>query len=111
MNFKTLKWVLASCIVFAGCSSQELIKPDQTQIDAYVQAHPDLPELDKSCIYDGRFEIGIKQETLFFLLGEPPMIEKIQQPWAMQEKWIYRKGNSKVFILEDKHVVGILEEE
>lgn len=111
MNFKTLKWIFATCVVLAGCGSQELIKPDQTQIDAYVQAHPDLPELDKSCIYDGRFEIGIKQETLFFLLGEPPIIEKVQQPWALQEKWIYKKGNSKVFIIEDKHVVGILEEE
>jgi hypothetical protein len=111
MNFKTLKWIFATCIVLVGCSSRDLIKPDQAQIDAYVQAHPDLPELDKSCIYDGRFEIGIKQETLFFLLGEPPIIEKVQQPWALQEKWIYKKGNHKIFIIEDKHVVGILEEE
>ena len=76
MNFKTLKWLFATCIVLAGCGSQELIKPDQTQIDAYIQAHPDLPEKDKSCIYDGRFEIGIKQETLFFLLGEPLLSKK-----------------------------------
>lgn len=111
MNFKMLKWVLATCFVLAGCGNQELIKPDQTQIDAYIQSHPDLPELDKSCIYDGRFEIGIKQETLYFLLGEPPLVEKVKQPWALQEKWIYKKGNSKIFIIEDKHVVGILEEE
>jgi hypothetical protein len=35
----------------------------------------------------------------------------MHQPWAVQEKWIYKKGNHKIFIIEDKHVVGILEED
>lgn len=114
MKIRTLMLEVAMVlsVIVAGCStSKDFIKPDQTQIDAYVQAHPDLPELDKSCIYDGRFEIGIKQETLHFLLGEPKKMETIQQPWAVQEKWIYKKGGKKIFIIEDKHVVGILEEE
>ncbi len=112
MNFKKLKWLFVLCAFgIAGCGSSELIKPDQVQIDQYIQSHPDLPELDKSCIMDGRFEIGIKQETLFFLLGQPPVVEKVQQPWALQEKWIYKKGNHKIFIIEDKHVVGILEQD
>lgn len=99
-------------LLLAGCSaSRDFIKPSQEQIDQYIQEHPDLQELDKSCIYDGRFEIGIKQETLYFLLGEPYKQEKVQQPWALQEKWIYKRGNHKIFIIEDKHVVGILEEE
>jgi len=101
--------VLAA-VLFFGCSNKSFIKPDQASIDAYIQAHPDLPEYDKSCIYDGRFEIGIKQETLFFLLGEPTIKENVQQPWAQQEKWTYKKQGKKIFIIEDKHVVGILEE-
>lgn len=111
MKFKSLKWILIIGILMAGCSSKDFIKPSQTEIDNYIQSNPDLPELDKSCLYDGRFEIGIMQETLFFLLGEPYKMEKIQQPWAMQEKWTYKKGNHKIFLIEDKHVVGILEEE
>lgn len=116
MKFRNLKLLLISGmvlagIVLAGCSPKDFIKPSQEEIDTYVQEHPDLPELDKSCIYDGRFEIGIKQETLFFLLGEPYKQEKIQQPWALQEKWIYKKKNQKIFIIEDRHVVGILEKD
>jgi hypothetical protein len=98
-------------LVTAGCFSHEFIKPDQAQIDEYIQAHPDLPEYDKTCIYDGRFEIGIRQETLKFLLGEPKKLEIVQQPWATQEKWIYKRRGEKIFIIEDKHVVGILKKD
>jgi len=38
-------------LVFHGTLHQ----PKQEQIDKYIQEHPDLPDLDKSCIYDGRF--------------------------------------------------------
>ncbi len=110
MKLKKFKLLFAAALFLAGCTStKDFIKPTQAEIDAYIQAHPDLPEVDKSCIYDGRFEIGIKQETLYFLLGEPLKREKIQQPWALQEKWTYRKRQQKIFIIEDKHVVGILE--
>jgi hypothetical protein len=101
----------ASVLLCVGCFDKAFIKPNQAQIDAYIQAHPDLPEYDKSCIYDGRFEIGIKQETLNFLLGEPSKLEIVKQPWATQEKWIYKRRGQKIFIIEDKHVVGILEKE
>jgi hypothetical protein len=91
--------------------SKELIKPSPEEIDAYIQSHPDLPQWDKQCILDGRFEMGIKQETLHFLLGEPDKLEIIQQPWATQEKWVYKRGGEKIFFIEDKHVVGILEKD
>jgi hypothetical protein len=112
MKFRAVKLLLVASVFLAGCViTKDFIKPSQEEIDSYVQAHPDLPELDKSCIYDGRFEIGIKQETLYFLLGEPFKQEKVQQPWALQEKWTYKKRNQKIFILEEKHVVGILEKD
>jgi hypothetical protein len=111
MNFKKLSLILIVGLIMVGCASKSFIKPNQVQIDTYIQAHPDLPELDKSCIYDGRFEIGIMQETLKFLLGEPATFETVKQPWAVQEKLMYKKGNQKVFIIEDKHVVGILEQD
>jgi hypothetical protein len=112
MKYKAVKFLIVAGLLLAGCAgSKDFIKPTQEEIDAYVQEHPDLPELDKSCIYDGRFEIGIKQETLYFLLGEPVKQEKVQQPWALQEKWTYKKRNQKIFIIEDKHVVGILEKD
>jgi len=88
---------------------QSFIKPKQEDIDAYVQTHPDLPDLDKQCIYDGRFEIGMKVETLDFLLHKPDKLEIVKQPWATQENWIYNKSGKKTFIIEEKHVVGILE--
>jgi outer membrane biogenesis lipoprotein LolB len=111
MKLRSVKLLLIAGFFLAGCTVKDFIKPSQQEIDTYVQEHPDLPELDKSCIYDGRFEIGIKQETLYFLLGEPYQQEKIQQPWALQEKWVYKKRHQKIFIIEDRHVVGILENE
>lgn len=103
--------LIALAVVFTFGCAKDFIKPNQAQIDAYIQANPDLPEYDKQCIYDGRFEIGIQQKTLEFLLGKPKTIDMVKQPWAMQERWVYAKSGQKIFILEDKHVVGILERE
>lgn len=93
------------------CTGGEMQRRPPEVIDKYLQDHPDLPITDKTCIEDGRFEIGITQETLLFLLGEPKTREIVKQPWAVQEKWIYKKKGQKIFIIEDKHVVGILEKE
>lgn len=102
--------ILSSLMLIGiGCYSSSFIKPTQDQIDAYVKENPNLPELDKKCIYDGRFEVGMRQETVHFLLGEPKEIEMIQQPWAKQEKWMYKQGDKKIFYMEDKGVVGIEE--
>lgn len=102
--------VLTSLMLLTiGCYSNTFIKPTQDQVDAYVKENPNLPEVDKQCIYDGRFEVGMRQETVFFLLGEPKEVEIIQQPWAKQEKWTYKQGDKKIFYMEDKGVVGIEE--
>ncbi|MDR0330331.1 MAG: hypothetical protein LBH93_01290 [Chitinispirillales bacterium] len=98
---------LIFAVVFAGCASKELLRPKQAEIDAYLQAHPDLPPTDQSCIADGRFEIGMLAATVSFLLGEPKIVEHVKQPWAQQEHWKYKKGKTRLFVIEDKHVVGI----
>ena len=90
-----------------GCLGKQFIKPTQDQIDEYIKANPNITELDKSCLYDGRFEVGMNQEIVRFLLGEPKKIEIIQQPWAQQEKWTYKHNGDKIFFIEDKGVVGI----
>jgi hypothetical protein len=112
----TLRIVTSSLLALAlallsGCAQGDFIKPSIAQIDAYIQAHPDLPEYDKACIYDGRFEVGIRQATLEFLLGKPHKLNIVQQPWAVQERWIYNRRGQKIFVVEDKHVVGILQQE
>jgi hypothetical protein len=109
-----MKTAIISCsilfsLLMMGCMAKDFLKPSQDQIDKYVQANPDLPELDKACIYDGRFEVGMRVETVRFLLGEPKTLEIIQQPWAKQEKWTYKSGNLKVFYMESNGVVGIEE--
>jgi len=109
----SLTVLLTAAVVFVGCGgSKDLIKPNQAEIDAYLQAHPDLPATDQSCIADGRFEIGMLAETVRFLLGDPDpkMVEQVKQPWAMQERWNYKKGRkskTNMFTIEDKHVVAI----
>jgi hypothetical protein len=101
--------LLAVALAFCFCTGKDMIKPKPDMIDKYISDHPDLPVTDKDCLEDGRFEIGILQETLLFLLGEPKTKEFVKQPWATQEKWTYQRKGEKVFIIEDKHVVGILE--
>ena len=101
---------LCSILFFAGCYNSTMIRPTLKQTDSYVETHPDLSQLDRDCIEDGRFEVGMSAETVRFLLGEPKEIEIVQQPWAKQEKWTYHKGGgSKVFYMEDKGVVAIEE--
>lgn len=110
MTKQIISLILLTTVIFtAGCYNNSFIQPDQDTIDQYVKTHPDLNELDKACIYDGRFEVGMGQETVRFLLGEPKEMQIIQQPWAKQEKWIYKHGGEKIFYMEDKGVVGIEE--
>jgi len=66
-----------------------------------------LPATDQSCIADGRFEIGMLASTVRFLMGEPKTVEHVKQPWAQQEHWRYSRGKVRLFVIEDKHVVGI----
>jgi hypothetical protein len=112
MSPRLIRNVCAALIlVGAACTDKDFVKPSIAEIDAYIQSNPDLPEYDKACIYDGRFEVGIRQSTLEFLLGKPHKLTTVQQPWAVQERWGYKRRGQKVFVIEDKHVVGILEEE
>lgn len=109
-HIKPFCGILLLSVLFIGCAnSRQFIKPTQAQIDAYVQANPDLPEFDKQLIYDGRFEMGMKTSTVKFLLGDPQKIEAVVQPWGKQERWIYSRGGKKVFIIEENHIVGIEE--
>ncbi len=110
MTRRVLSLLVAVLAIGAGCTSKQLVKPDMEKIDAYIRANPDLPELDKACIYDGRFEVGLRKETVKFLLGEPKKVEIVHQPWATQQNWTYKKGGRKVFIIEEDHVVGILQD-
>jgi len=109
MQWLKISVLFFSLIIAAGCSQRQFVKPTLQEIDTYIRAHPDIPELDKACIYDGRFEVGLRKETVTFLLGEPRKIEIVHQPWATQQNWIYTRGGKKTFIIEDDHVVGILE--
>jgi hypothetical protein len=111
MRLRTLNTLIlaALCCLFCLCAGSEFIKKSPNEIDKYLQDNPDLPEADKTCLEEGRFEIGILKETVFFLLGEPGEKKVVKEKWAKQEYWIYRKGGKKTFIIEDNHVVGILE--
>jgi len=106
-KFSLAVLLAVSAIVFFGCASTELIRPKQSDIDAYMLANPNLPAVDQSCIADGRFEIGMLASTVRFLLGEPKEIIQVKQPWAQQEHWHYPRGKTRIFIMESNHVVGI----
>ena len=105
-----LSITLCFFILSSGCAAFKKIDPTIQERDNFIQSHPDLSELDKTCVYDNRFEVGIFQETVKFLLGEPYKVEIVHQPWATQENWIYRVKGKMTFIIEENRVVGILSE-
>lgn len=102
--------VLGALTLMIACAFKSVIVPKPAEIDEYLQSHADLPEVDKLCIGDSRFDVGMMQESVFFLLGKPDKVEVVKQPWAVQEMWTYNKIKKKTFIMEDKHVVGILDQ-
>jgi hypothetical protein len=110
MRLKPLSWFLLlalGCFLCAG--EKQFIRKSPEEIDKYLIEHPDLPATDKDCLESGRFQIGVRQETVLFLLGEPSSKETVKQTWAVQEKWIYKADGQKVFIFEDRRVVEILD--
>jgi hypothetical protein len=106
---KILSLTLLSLLLCAlsSCSSKELRKPKPEQIDAYIESHPDLPEYDKTIIYNGRPDIGIRDSTLIFLMGLPAKVEYFEEPRLKirQEIWFYKSGWK--FTIEDKGVAAI----
>lgn len=107
------KWadlLLLTALFCCFCGSgNHLRRQSPEQIDKYLIEHPDLPATDKSCIENGRLEVGMHQETVLFMLGEPARKETVKQPWADQDLWYYMTGGSKVFTMEHGIVVGITE--
>lgn len=100
--------VLLIAVLYGSCLNPRLIKPDQEQIDEYIEQHPNLPQNDKAAIYNGRPDIGISDSTLLFLLGEPDDITVFKEPrlHIRQEIWTYKKKGWK-FIVEDNGVASI----
>ncbi|KMQ51146.1 hypothetical protein CHISP_1852 [Chitinispirillum alkaliphilum] len=97
-------------LLVIGCGRANMLRPSQAEVDVYLEQNPELSRIDRECIRDGRFQIGISMQTLKFLMGEPNSIENVKQPWATQQHWTYGRGaNRKVFIIEGENVVGILE--
>ncbi|MDR2578818.1 MAG: hypothetical protein LBC70_08460 [Chitinispirillales bacterium] len=108
-NFSLVALLIAAAVFSVGCGgSKDLLRPKQELIDEFMRNNPDLPQVDQSCIADGRFEIGMLAATVRFMLGEPTNIDNVQQRWARQEHWRYTKGRkTRLFVIEGKHVVGI----
>ena len=89
----------------SGSSTVSVVSPEE--MNTYIESNPDLSDLDKACILNGEFKIGMGAETVIFLLGEPITIAKVSQPWGEQLVYTYKKGGRKVFTVEDNGVVGI----
>ena len=78
------------------------------KIDEFIAQNPDLPDFDKSCLMSGEFRVGIRQETLKLMFGEPRRVTVVRQPWAVQEEWYYRINKDHLyFTVENGGVVGI----
>ena len=77
----------------------------------YIQAHPNLPELDKRCINYSTFKIGMRSETVRFLIGEPVKVLDVENENIKLKKWVYRgslfrkKVGIKAFILNSDGIV------
>jgi hypothetical protein len=100
--------IIVNLLISINCHKRDFVKPSQDEIDEYVPSlPPDLVNPDEEIIEsDGRFEIGMRKEDIVKILGKPDKIESIEQPWAEQEKWTYKK-DKYIFFIEDGGIVGI----
>ncbi len=109
---KNIVYIILIAVIFlntAGCCYKKMIIPKQPAIEAYIKDYPDLPELDKACIYESRFEVGMRAATVRFLLGEPDELSILTGPWGNQERWVYRQCGERIFYMEGAIVVGMEE--
>lgn len=99
-------------LALTGCAgSSAIMQQPQEVLDAFLAENPDLPALDKRAINERRITLGVQANTVLFLMGEPHTRETVVQPWATQERWTYRRGQLRIFIVEDHHIVGIDEQD
>jgi hypothetical protein len=93
---------LSICLIllFLFCQSRTFYKaPHPGQVEQeYFQNNPDLPELDKKCITEGTIELGIRSETVKFLLGLPAEIQFIVHEGDTLQKWNYKRRFKKTDI-------------
>ena len=100
---------LTTLLILTACGGSKattsVVTPEK--MNTYIESHPELSDLDKACILNGEFKVGMGAETVIFLLGEPDTIDKVTQPWGKQLVYTYKKGGKKIFTVEDSGVVGI----
>ncbi len=78
MRLKPLNWLLLIALGCCLCSGEkQFVRKSPEEIDKYLVEHPDLPATDKECLESGRFQIGVQQQTVLFLLGEPAKKETV----------------------------------
>lgn len=87
--------VLSSC---GGAGAQSVASPDE--MNTFLEANPELSDLDKACVLNGEVKEGMSATTLIFLLGEPSNISTVSQPWGDKLVYSYKKGGKKTFDLE-----------
>ncbi len=80
---------------------------DQYQVDSFLRSHPSLSQIDKECLKNRTFQIGMTQEVVEVLLGRPRKIEQIKTGRGQMEKHIYNRSQLGIqFMLFDEN--GIL---
>ena len=94
MKFIFIQFLIFS-FIFAHfcCSNKNKIGRWDTWelVEVYVEEHPNLPKKDKICILEGRFEIGMHNQSVFFLAGEPAKIDTLEQEDKQYIKWYYKR--------------------
>ena len=105
---KPAELLLLAVLICCFCAGGNHLRRKSPELTGkYLAEHPDLPATDKSCIENGRLEVGMQQGTVLFMLGEPARKETVKQSWGTQELWYYVTDGNKVFTIEHGIVVGI----
>ena len=94
-----------------SCVKETVVKPNMSEVETYIEQNSTISDVDKEALRNAEVRVGIRQETLRFMFGEPKKITTIQQPWGTQEVWLYKNGGKKNYFIEDGGVVVIEEAE
>jgi hypothetical protein len=73
--------------------------------------NPNLPELDKECLFNGCYRMGMKHETVNVMLGLPKKCDTVFNLQNKEFKWTYLIDSVQIIFTISDNLVSLIEED
>jgi hypothetical protein len=73
-----------------------------SEIEAFIKAHPKLPASRKKLLRERTTEIGMTKDEIELLYGEPAQINRTGGTFGIHEQWVYPDSNEYLYFENGK---------